>query len=185
MNILLPFTILILSWSIDTTDPAVQSTITYIFAAVHSLAFALFIYIFVCIWRRGDPTLIEVKEPYTNERTIQKYWEYDCSRLRDLFFSKVGLSTGISIFVATRFGIPFPLLLQCLNNPKAIYDSELFQIYVLGRPEENELARPWKDHTMVPEWIGKIWSMGEKDSESMFSNGGSSGVSKSSRRKVK
>lgn len=163
MNILIPLTILILSWSIDTTDPVVQQRIFYGFWCVHGSILLLAAYIFFCIWRRADQTLVRVKDLYSGEVTVEKAWEYDLGKLRELVMTKIGISAAISSLIATRYSMPFPLLLQSLNNPKAVYYSELFQIYVLGRREEGSLVRPWTESSMVPEWMSNMWAQGEKD----------------------
>lgn len=172
MNILVPLTILIVSWSLDSTDPAIQKRIFFIFVAVHVAIVLMAVYLFFAIWRRADNTLIRVKDRYTGDESIQKHWEYDLGKLRDLTVTKIGLSAAVSSFVASRYGIPFPLLLQSLNNPKAFYNSELFRVYVRGEKAEGELQRPWKDSSMVPEWAKDLWSQGEKDSEKLVSGSG-------------
>ncbi|KPA81132.1 hypothetical protein ABB37_04480 [Leptomonas pyrrhocoris] len=181
MNILVPLTILLVSWSIDSTDPEVQKRIFYIFCAVHIVIVFVGVYIFIRIWQTGDKTLIRVKDAYTNEESIQQHWEYDLGKLRDLLVTKTGMSAAISAFLASRYGIPFPLLLQSLNNPKALYQSELFRIYVKGEKAEGELQRPWAESGMLPDWAKSIWTQGEKDSEKFLSTGGSSAAASSSK----
>lgn len=173
MNILVPLTILLLSWSIDSTDPETQKFIFYIFCAVHIAIVFMGIYLFIQIWQTGDNTLIRVKDAYTSEESIQKHWEYDLGKLRDLLVTKTGMSAALSAFLAARYGIPFPLLLQSLNNPKAIYQSELFRVYVKGEKAEGELQRPWPESGVLPDWAKDLWSQGEKDSEKFLANGGS------------
>lgn len=168
MNILIPFTILILSWSMDNTDPRTQHVITYIFTIVHGLAFISFIYMSYLVYYKGESTPLQVKDPYTGEVETKKSYEYDASKLRELFFTKITFSAGISLFLATRYGLPFPLLLQCLNNPKSIYDSEVFKIYVLGEKAEGPLQRPWPETGMVPEWVKGIWAQGAEDSQAIL-----------------
>lgn len=172
MNILMPLTILLVSWSIDSTDPEIQQRIFYIFCAVHVAIVFMGVYIFVRIWQVGDNTLIRVKDAYTSEESIQRYWEYDLGNLRDLLVTKIGISAALSAFLASRYGIPFPLLLQSLNNPKAVYQSELFRIYVKGEKAEGELQRPWTEAGMMPEWVKSLWAEGEKDSEKFLATGG-------------
>lgn len=172
MNILVPLTILLLSWSIDSTDPEIQQRIFYIFCAVHIAIVFFGIYLFIRIWQTDDKTLIRVKDSYTNEESIQKHWEYDLGKLRDLLVTKTGMSAAISAFLAARYGIPFPLLLQSLNNPKAIYQSELFRIYVKGEKAEGELQRPWAESGVLPDWAKSLWTQGEKDSEKFLATGG-------------
>jgi len=121
------------------------------------------VYLFFAIWRRNDHALVRVKDPYTGEVTVEKHWEYDLGKLRELMMTKIGISAALSALIASRYGMPFPLLLQSLNNPKAVYYSELFEIYVLGRREEGRLVRPWTESSMIPEWMASMWNQGEKD----------------------
>ncbi|KAG5495165.1 hypothetical protein JKF63_02219 [Porcisia hertigi] len=184
MNILLPLTILVVNWSLDTTDPDVQSRIFLFFALVHIAIVFMAIYLFCSIWRSDDHTLIRVKDPYTDEEGIQRHWEYDLGKLRELIVTKIGLSAALSAFLASRYGIPFPLLLQSLNNPKALYQSELFRVYVGGERAEGELQRPWKEASMVPEWAKLFWSQGEKELSELRGSSGLASHSPNRSRKV-
>lgn len=179
MNVLVPLTILLLSWSMDSTDPEIQKRIFYIFCAVHIAIVFMGIFLFVKIWQAGDNTLIRVKDAYSGEESIQKHWEYDLGKLRDLLVNKTGMSAAISAFVASRYGIPFPLLLQSLNNPKAIYQSELFRVYVMGEKAEGDLQRPWPESGVLPAWAKDLWSQGERDSEKMLAGNGSAAAAAS------
>jgi len=183
MNPLIPFTILILSWSIDTTDPDVRKAITLTFLVIHALAAGVLIYVSIAIWRHGEATIIKVKDYYSDQMEAKQQWEYDASKMRELFLMKVGMAAGVSFLAATRFGIPFPLLLQCLNNPKAIYDSELFQIYVLKKPAVGELERPWREASVLPEWARNAWAQGEKESEAFMDRQTNSSTTRAKRQK--
>ncbi|CAG9580775.1 conserved hypothetical protein [Leishmania major strain Friedlin] len=188
MNILLPLTILIVSWSLDSTDPDVQRRIFFIFVIVHTAIMCMALYLLFEIWRCDDHTLIQVKDPYSDKESIQKHWEYDIGKLRDLMLTNIGFSAGISTFFALRYGIYFPLLLQSLNNPKALYYSELFRIYAKREKAEGELQRPWKETNTIPEWAKALWNQSEKNSEKLLASSGlasqsSTGGSKASRKR--
>ncbi|KAG5469820.1 hypothetical protein CUR178_01960 [Leishmania enriettii] len=188
MNILLPLTMLILSWSLDSTDPDIQRRLLLIFTAAHIAIVFTATYLFFEIWRCADNTLIRVKDPYTDAESIQKHWEYDLGKLRELTVTKIGLPAAFSVLLASLYGISFPLLLQSLNNPRAVYQSELFRVYVKGEKAEGELQRPWKEANMVPEWAKTLWSQGEKDSDKLVAGSGLrqeslTGVSKASRKR--
>lgn len=188
MNILLPLTTLIVSWSLDSTDPDAQKRIFFIFAIVHTAIICVALYIFFEIWRCDDHTLIQVKDPYTDQESIQKHWEYDIGKLRDLVVVNIGFSAGISTLLALRYGIYFPLLLQSLNNPKGLYYSELFRIYAKKEQAEGDLQRPWKEKNTLPEWAKALWTQSGKDSEKLLANSGlasqsPTGGSKASRKR--
>ncbi|KAK7202041.1 Phosphate transport (Pho88) [Novymonas esmeraldas] len=188
MNILFPLTILLVSWSLDSTDPDAQKRIFFAFVAVHAAIVLVAVYLFFAIWRRADNTLVRVKDAYTGEEGIEKHWEYDLGKLRDLTVTKIGLSAAISAFAASRYGIPFPLLMQSINNPKALFQSELCRVYLRGEKPEGELQRPWKEASMIPEWAKSLWAQGEKDSEKLLAGSGlapssPNGGSKASRKR--
>ncbi|KAG5469475.1 hypothetical protein LSCM1_02696 [Leishmania martiniquensis] len=188
MNPLVPLTVLVVSWSLDSTDPDVQARILLLFMAVHvAIAFTA-VYIFFEIWRSADNTLIRVKDPYTGVENIQRHWEYDLRKLRELMVTKIGLPAAFSALLASRYGIAFPLLLQSLNNPRAVYQSELFRVYLKGERAEGELQRPWREANMVPEWARVLWRQGETDSDKLVAGSGlgqqsPTGVSKASRKR--
>ncbi|CAJ1033634.1 Phosphate transport (Pho88), putative [Leishmania lindenbergi] len=172
MNLFLHLTVLIVSWSLDSTDPDIQHRIYFTFVVVHvAIAFTA-IYIFFSIWRCDDDTLIRVKDPYTDKESIQKHWEYDLGKLRDLTVSSIGLPAVLSAFLASTYGIFFPLLLQSLNNPKALYQSELFRLHVKGEKAERDLLRPWKESNVIPEWAKALWNRSEKSSEKLLTGSG-------------
>lgn len=170
MNALIPFTVLILSWSIDGTDPRVQQRIIYTFVAVHVVALCVFVYMGLQIYLKGmELPMVQVKESYSDAVETKKAWDYDAGKLRELLFTKIGLSAGVSLFAATRYGIVFPLLMQCMNNPKTIWDSEVFKIYVRGFKAEGPLQRPFPDKGMVPEWLKGVWNQSTQETEAMVS----------------
>lgn len=183
MSLLLPFTTLIVSWSLDTTDPVTQRYIIITFLSVHAALFLGMCYVFYLIWRRGDADLVETKDSYTDEKVVKAAWDYDAGKLRELLFTKIGLSAAVSYFAATRYLVVFPLLLQCANNPRTFYNSELFQIYVLGKKTEGKLARPFEEPSMVPNWAKGIWEQSEKDATEFMGSPTANG--KQSRRKKK
>ncbi|EPY31403.1 hypothetical protein STCU_03473 [Strigomonas culicis] len=170
MNFLLFFTILILSWSLDSTDPDVQRIIYYCFYVTHFVLLVAVLYVFMRIWQVGSVAVVKFKDPYTDEEQTKTAWEYDVMKLRELLMTKIGMAAGVGLFAAGRFHIVFPLLMQCLYNPRMLYDSELFKIYVLGQPAEGSLLRPWKETTYVPEWVKSSWAQSAKDSDQFLTN---------------
>lgn len=170
MNIFFSFVILIISWSIDSTDPGVQRLIQFLFIGVHVIIVGVFVFLFYRIWEKGDKRVVESRDSYTREIKKERVWGYDSGKLRELAFTRIMMPAAIGYFVANRFGLPFPLLLQCMQNPVAVYYSKLFQLYVLHREETGELVRPWADEGVVPDWVKDLWAAGEKDSQEMIQN---------------
>ncbi len=46
------------------------------------------------------------------------------------------------------FGYTQPLFIQALMGLKGLYDAKLVAIYLLGKPAEGDLARPFKAASM-------------------------------------
>ncbi|KEG10499.1 hypothetical protein DQ04_03641060 [Trypanosoma grayi] len=165
MNLLTPFALLIVNWSLDFTDPEVQRIISYIFYLVHGVVFIVMGILFFRIWVSDDTRVVHAKDSYTNEMEKMTTWEYDSSRWRTLFFSKLLLPVAVGLFVASRWNTPFPLLLQCISNPNTVYRFPLFQLHLLHKPEEGKLVRPWKEESVMPEWMQQIWQQSQPSEE--------------------
>ncbi|KAH9593090.1 SRP-independent targeting protein 3 [Trypanosoma melophagium] len=97
--------------------------------------------------------------------------DYDFSRWRDLFFKQLLLPMVVGFFVAYRWSTPFPLLLQTLNNPSTLCRSPLFQLHVQHWPEEGSLQRPWKENSVVPAWMQKMWQESQAEGETAAGSG--------------
>ncbi|PBJ73473.1 hypothetical protein TcG_07350 [Trypanosoma cruzi] len=165
MNPLLPVILLLVNWSIDSTDPEVRQTVSQLFILVHVALLAVVIYLFVRIWLRNDTRALQVKTAHSNELQQMTVAGYDFYEWRSLFFTKLLLVVAVGHFVASRWGTPFPLLLQCTTNPFTVWRSPLFQLHVLGRQEEGKLLRPWKEESTLPEWLQRGWRQFGADEE--------------------
>ncbi|RNF23772.1 uncharacterized protein Tco025E_02732 [Trypanosoma conorhini] len=157
MNLLFPIALLLVNWSIDSTDPEVRQAITYLFILVHVILFAVAIYLFGRILVRNDTRALQVTDSYSNEVQQMTVADYDFSKWRALFFMKLLLPLVVGQFVASRWETPFPLLLQCAMNPVTMFRSPLFQLHVLERREEGDFVRPWKEESAVPAWLQQMW----------------------------
>jgi len=56
-----------------------------------------------------------------------------------------------------------PLLLKVAADPFHIYESELFQIYVLGKKVEGKLSRPWKKENPMEAMMGGLGGGGAEE----------------------
>ncbi|RNF00891.1 hypothetical protein TraAM80_07357 [Trypanosoma rangeli] len=173
MNLLVPVALLLVNWSIDTTDPEVRQFVSYLFVLVHAILFAVAIYLFVCIWVRNDTRMLQLRDTPLNEVQQMTVADYDFSKWRVLFFTKLLLPVAVGYFVASRWGTTFPLLLQCAVNPSMLCRFPLFKIHVLGRREEGDLVRPWKDESVVPEWLQQMWDTYQTNEAATASTSGS------------
>mmetsp|Transcript_17420 Transcript_17420/g.28109 ORF Transcript_17420/g.28109 Transcript_17420/m.28109 type:complete len:222 (+) Transcript_17420:92-757(+) len=75
------------------------------------------------------------------EMTIK---EYDLAILWDVTFG-IMVTCSISLGIHGWFGLTPPLFLLMVAQPKAIYETTFFRIYILGQDEKiyRELRRPW------------------------------------------
>lgn len=178
MDLFFALFIFVLTWSVDSSDRDARQMILYVFIAVHVAMFGTLAVIFYRIWTRGDATVIMVKDGYTGMTEPQKHWEYDMARWRDMFFTRFAVGTVVASVTALWYHLPFPMLLQCINNPLMLLSSELFKVYILGQEETGELQRPWKDNGFVPEWLKTVWAESEKESANFLQDNPVTGASK-------
>ncbi|ESL06772.1 hypothetical protein TRSC58_05550 [Trypanosoma rangeli SC58] len=101
--------------------------------------------------------MLQFRDTSLNEVQKMTVADYDFSKWRFLFFTKLLLPVVVGYFVASRWGTTFPLLIQCAINPAMLCRFPLFQIHVLSRREEGDLVRPWKEESVVPEWMQQMW----------------------------
>eukprot|EP00796_Vickermania_ingenoplastis_P011920 gene11920-8201_t len=164
MNLLLPLTIFIVQWSIDSKDPQNQFNIMLVFLGVHVLLLLLALVAAARILIRRDSTPVTYEEQFSNGNMItQTCWRYDLGCLFELLLYKIAMPAGVSVFMGRKYGLFFPLLIQCWSNPKAVYSNELVQIYILGREPVGTLQRPWKQNNVVPDWLSKMWAESEEE----------------------
>lgn len=185
MNLLLPFTLILLQWSLDTKDPAVQQWIFALFLVVHvTLSVVCGVLIFV-ITRKQEPEDITYTDPFTHEVSTKPCWRYDLGWVGEIFFFKICVPGVMSFMMATRFGFCFPLLLQCWSNPQSFFNHELVKVHLRGFEATGSLARPWKQAGFVPEWISDIWYQTSEEQKRKEQNGGNATTKKSAKAKKK
>lgn len=70
-------------------------------------------------------------------------WDTNSFQLRGVFL-------GIAMMAVMHgyFGYTQPLFIQALMGIKGLYDAKLVSIYILGKPAEGDLARPFKAPSM-------------------------------------
>jgi hypothetical protein len=72
--------------------------------------------------------------------TIKDYdfGEWKKGLLQNLFVA------GLLIFLHVKWAVYAPLFIQSVSMPMTIYDTPLFKLHILGRPDEGDLQRPFK-----------------------------------------
>lgn len=153
MFVVLP--IIFLLKNIDTTDPEILFYFRVLFIASHSAILCTFAAVYFLANKKKDETPVTVKpapaptgwgappEPAEPEPDrILPTHEYDVEELRKLAGSMV-MSVAITCFIHYKWEIVPPLVIQSVMNSLKVAQHSLFSIYVLGKPAEGSLARPW------------------------------------------
>nr|CCC94888.1 conserved hypothetical protein [Trypanosoma congolense IL3000] len=169
MNVLLVSLVMVIGWSIDKTDPEVQKTVSHAFYFVHGVLVAVLCYLFFRVSATEDTRVLHVKDPYTGETERMTVRDYDLSKWRELFFMKTVLPACVGMFVASWWEIPLALLVQCVSNPINTWNAPIVQIHLLGRKDENLLARPWKDEVAGVQWVRHMFGLPPEEQDRVTS----------------
>lgn len=161
MQGVVPIIILALTWTLNMNDPFTQQVVITVYGAVHVILFLVAAYLFyaVAIARRADAErliavpVVDYAQPDVKKTENITVVAYDKRKLRELVVSKILVPLCITGFIYRQWGTVLPLLFQSINNPTQMYKFELFQLFVLGRPEKFELARPWEEPNPMPSWL--------------------------------
>lgn len=162
MNLLFIFTIILFQWSLDLADPRTQYVIQHIFFCIHCLLALGALGTAVECFRRNEKETVTYEDTYSKEKISQSVRAYDTGSLAEMVFLKMLMPAVISYIMAKRTGLYFPLMVQCWNNPKMLYKSEVVQIYLFNEKAEGVLQRPWTKNGMVPEWLSNAWDQAGK-----------------------
>ncbi|KAI8584905.1 hypothetical protein HDU88_004499 [Geranomyces variabilis] len=119
------------------------------YATMQLIAFASFALIYFKVTAKNDTTPLvyeEAKNPM-NPTDVEKHAttvrDYDVKKIVELARSQA-VSLGMIALMHFKFGYVRPLLLQSVLGLKSLYEAQLVQVHVLGKPAVAELARPWK-----------------------------------------
>ena len=155
--------------ALDTTDPEIQFNIKVAFVAVHVAIVLSGLWMYIRICRISDNTIIKVPEdepPFGVDKTEKKDKFYDSTvasydkwQLFDLFFKKMLFPMTVILFIAYKWQLLFPLMVQIIHNPMQVIPHQLFQVHILGEEAKHELARPWPPQKPMPEWMYKMFNM--------------------------
>ncbi|KAJ3292267.1 hypothetical protein HK104_005427 [Borealophlyctis nickersoniae] len=92
------------------------------------------------------------KEVETIRTTVR---DHDRKKLREQFVSQL---VGVSIIALMHFkwGYVRPLLLQSVLGLRAITQTPIFKIYILGQPATGALNRPWKQASPFGQTVADV-----------------------------
>ncbi|TPX64823.1 hypothetical protein SpCBS45565_g05597 [Spizellomyces sp. 'palustris'] len=69
--------------------------------------------------------------------------DYDITKLKETLRGQV-VAMAILGFIHYKWGYLRPLLLQSVLGLRTLYQAQLVQVHILGKPATGDLARPWK-----------------------------------------
>ncbi len=155
---------ILINWSIDSTDPTIQQNVQLLFFGVIVLIVAVAAVIFHRIGQRKDngTVMVPVETGSTKLEPVS-FAVYDLRKLRELLLSKVIIPGIITYLIFLKWQVLVALIFQSINNPIMVFNSELFQIYILGKPATLERARPWAEPAAMPEWLTKMMPTAEPE----------------------
>ncbi|KAJ3015164.1 hypothetical protein HKX48_004745 [Thoreauomyces humboldtii] len=120
---------------------------TYLGMQLITFAALGFVYMKVSAKNDQTPMIYEeskgVIDPGNSETIRTTVRDYDVKKLVEQIRSQA-LAIAMIGFMHFKWGYLRPLLLQSILGLKAIYQAQLVQVHILGRPTVGELARPWK-----------------------------------------
>ncbi|KAJ3230117.1 hypothetical protein HDU81_004769 [Chytriomyces hyalinus] len=113
------------------------------------LALSVTYFIRTKITEKNDKTVLvytEAKsflEPKNVETVTTTVKEYDIKKTNEAF-QQTGMAILMMSVMHFQFGYIRPLLLQAVMGLRALATTQLFEIYIMGKPAVGPLARPWK-----------------------------------------
>jgi len=130
-------------------DPQVLLGVRILYAVSNLIIFGLYFYIGSKIKAKRDLTTLKYvepapmgsgEEPKLVTTTVQ---EYDQGQVAAAYKAQL-MGVGMMAFMHIYLKYTNPLLIQSLIPVKGAFESNLFKVYILGKPAVGELKRPWK-----------------------------------------
>ncbi|KAI0031132.1 inorganic phosphate transporter [Vararia minispora EC-137] len=136
-------------------DPNVLTYVRIGYITSQLITLAVYYYISSTVKAKNDRTVLKYVEPESPMNpnggqlvttTVRDYDLGETSKaIRGAF-----TSVAMMVFLHLYMGYTQPLFVQGIMTFKTLYDSKLFKIYVLGKPADGDLKRPFK----VPSLFG-------------------------------
>ncbi|KAF8623291.1 hypothetical protein AX17_007463 [Amanita inopinata Kibby_2008] len=152
-NLAISLGVMQLARRIPFDDPQVLLYVRVAYATTQLIILGVYYYISAVIKRQNDQTVLKYVDqpsPMSQEpgqlvtTTVRDYDLAEVSKL--LRGSYIGLA--IMGVMHGYFNYTQPLFIQALMGLKNLYDAKLVAIYVLGKPAEGDLKRPFKAPSM-------------------------------------
>ncbi|KZS92569.1 inorganic phosphate transporter [Sistotremastrum niveocremeum HHB9708] len=130
-------------------DPVTLNYVRIAYVAVQVIILGTYYYISMKIKQKNDLTILKYVEPQSpmssepGQLVTTTNRDYDLSETSKLVR---GAFTGIAIMAGMHLymGYTQPLFIQALMGVKNLYDAKPVAIYILGKPAEGDLKRPFK-----------------------------------------
>jgi len=131
------------------TNPEVLMYVRIAYVSVQLLCLAVYYYTSMKIKQKNDTTVLKYVEPKNPMSTdsgglvTTTIRDYDLGEVSKLVR---GIYMGVAMMGVLHLYMKFnpPLFVQALTALKGIYDAKPVAIYLLGKPAEGDLKRPFK-----------------------------------------
>ncbi|KNH06951.1 phosphate transporter protein [Perkinsela sp. CCAP 1560/4] len=146
----------LLTKQLDFTNANVMRAVYTIFCAVHIAICVVLFEMHRRILKKHDKSTLSYHKKYQQNFMNVKsaavtttVFEYDQEKFVELAVKRLAVGVAILGLVHYKWGVIPPLLYQCIHNPMTVYDSPLFQIYMLGEKAIGELKRPFTENNPI------------------------------------
>jgi len=148
-NLLISLGAMQLARKIPFEDPEVLNYVRVAYATTQLLVLGVYYYISMKIKQKNDQTVlkyVEASNGMTQEPgklIVTTNRDYDLSETAKLVRG-VYMGLAMMTFLHVYMHYTQPLFVQALMGIKGLYDAKPVALYVLGKPAEGDLKRPFK-----------------------------------------
>ncbi|EKM57843.1 uncharacterized protein PHACADRAFT_251719 [Phanerochaete carnosa HHB-10118-sp] len=148
-NLVLSIGAMQLARKIPFEDPQVLTYVRVAYVAVQVIVLGVYYFITAKIKAKNDQTVLKYvepagpmsKEPGKLVATTNR--DYDLTEMNKAMRG-VWMGVAMMVFLHGYLKYTQPLFIQSLMGLKNLYDSKLVAVYILGKPAEGDLKRPFK-----------------------------------------
>ncbi|KAF8735516.1 hypothetical protein AX14_001948 [Amanita brunnescens Koide BX004] len=152
-NLAISLGVMQLARRIPFDNPQVLLAVRVAYVVTQVVVLGVYYYISTKIKAKNDQTVLKYVEPASP--MSQEQGQLVTTTVRDYDLSETskllrGVFIGIAMMAVMHgyFRYTQPLFIQALMGLKGLYDAKLVSIYILGKPAEGDLARPFKAASM-------------------------------------
>ncbi|KAI5122513.1 hypothetical protein M0805_005241 [Coniferiporia weirii] len=148
-NLIISLAAMQLARKIPFDDPQTLNYVRVGYVSVQLLVLATYYYISMKIKQKNDQTVLKYVEPPSpmaggsGSLVTTTVRDYDLGEVSKLVRS-VYIGLAMMGFLHVYMNFTQPLFIQGLMGLKGLYDAKPVAIYVLGKPAEGDLKRPFK-----------------------------------------